>query len=39
LAFVAVQEFGGVGLGGVQVGQQGVPAVGGCLGLKGTAIC
>src|SRR5207244_8786579 len=38
LALVAAQDFGGVGLGRVEVGQQGVPAVGGCLGVDGGLI-
>src|SRR5438552_9255059 len=38
LALVAAQDFGGVGLGRVEVGQQGVPAVGGGLGVDGGLI-
>src|SRR6266508_1029632 len=38
LTLVAPQDLGGVSLGGIQVGQQGVPAVGSGLGVQGLLV-
>lgn len=35
MALVAPEHLGGIGLGGLQVGEQGVPAAGGGFGLEG----